>query len=172
MSNNCNYDGVNNNYRCRSCGNVECKECVEEIRQRRIWNTVRVPSSLYMMNLSALNVVGGVNNKPKAEYGNVNWNQMSDRAVPSVPISYVPTRGNSLKSSLTSNRPGGSAAGGIGVDVKHDSYARYLARKKGKNIKTNKTKIDTPKYGNKQFPYGIVRGCNLVPTPINIFIPS
>lgn len=165
MSNNCNTcsnTNTNNNinyYRYKKCDNIECKECVEEIRQRRIWNTVRVPSSLYMMNLSALNVVGGVNNKPKAEYGNVNWNQMSDRAVPSVPMSYVPTRGNSLKSSLTSNRPGGSAAGGIGVDVKHDSYARYLARK-GKNIKTNQTKLETPKYGNKQFPYGIVRGCN------------
>ena len=33
-----------------------------------------------------------------------------------------------------SNRPGSLSAKGIGVDLKHNSYARYLARKKGKTI--------------------------------------
>lgn len=166
MVNDCSVNDCSNvvvntlNYRCTSCRNEGCLDCNREIRQRRIWNTVRVPSSLYSMNLSALNVQGDANNKPKALYNNVNWNQMSDRAVPGVPTYYVPTRGNSLKRTLTSNRPGGSGPGGVGVDVKHDSYARYLARKKAKNIKTNQTLVETPKYGNKQFPYGIVRGCN------------
>jgi len=159
MSNDC--LNVNNLvYRCTSCRNEGCIECNAEIRQRRIWNTVRVPSSLYSMNLSTLNVMGGVNNKPIPQYNNVNWNQLSDRSVPSVSTYYVPTKGNSLKTSLTSNRPGGSGPAGVGVDVKHDSYQRYLLRKKAKNIKTNQTLVETPKYGNKQFPYGIIRGCN------------
>ena len=36
------------------------------------------------MNLQVQNVTGDSNNKPKAIYNFVNWNQSSDRAVPSV----------------------------------------------------------------------------------------
>jgi hypothetical protein len=143
-NNNCSSsnNNVNNNvYRCYSCNNKTCSNCNNEINQRRIWNTVRVPSSLYRMNLATLNVTGDINNKPKTIYGNVNWNQMSDRAVPSI----------------TKNKSGSI---GVGVDIKYNSYARYLARRKGKNIKTNKTHIEQPKYGNKEFPYGIIKGCN------------
>ena len=43
----------------------------------------------------------------------------------------VPTRGNSTKSTITANRPGAMTPGGQGVDVKHGSYHRYLAKKKG-----------------------------------------
>lgn len=43
----------------------------------------------------------------------------------------VPTRGNSTKSTITANRPGAMTPGGEGVDVKHGSYHRYLAKKKG-----------------------------------------
>ena len=46
----------------------------------------------------------------------------------------VPTRGNSLKSTITGNRPGAMTPGGQGVDVKHGSYDRYLAKKKGKIV--------------------------------------
>lgn len=162
MSNNCNNGYVvlpNVYYSCKSCGTENCSECVNDIRQRRIWNSVRVPSSLYSMNLSSLNVNGNLQNKPKLKYGNVNWNQMSDRAVPGIQLSYIPSRGNSLRGTLTSNKPGGSGPGGVGVDVKHDSYIRYLHRKKANNIKTNKKVIDIPKYGNKEFSYGIIRGC-------------
>ena len=43
----------------------------------------------------------------------------------------TPSKGNSVKSTLTSNIPGGSTPGGFGVDVKHGSYQRYLDKKKG-----------------------------------------
>ena len=57
----------------------------------------------------------------------------SDRALPSkLPTSTnVPTRGSSTRTTITSNKPGGMDPGGSGVDVKHGSYARYLAKKKG-----------------------------------------
>jgi hypothetical protein len=43
----------------------------------------------------------------------------------------APTRGNSTRSTITANKPGAMTPGGQGVDVKHGSYARYLAKKKG-----------------------------------------
>jgi hypothetical protein len=62
-----------------------------------------------------------------------NLRGQSDRALPSKYPAYtnVPTRGNSTKTSITSNKPGGMDPGGAGVDVKHGSYHRYLAKKKG-----------------------------------------
>ena len=74
------------------------------------------------MNLAALNVTGGANKYI------VNWNQSSDRAKPHVVVRNVPSRGNSTKYSLTRHRPGAQSAPGAGVDVKHGSYDRYLAR--------------------------------------------
>jgi hypothetical protein len=66
------------------------------------------------------------------------WNQMSDRIVPSVQKAVVPTGINSSSnrrhSSVTSSRPGCQAPGGIGCDIKHNSYDRYLNRLKGKKI--------------------------------------
>lgn len=43
------------------------------------------------------------------------------------------------QSSLTRDRPGSQAPGGSGVDIKHNSYARYLARLKGKRTPKNTT---------------------------------
>ena len=98
---------------------------------KRIENTVRVPSSEYTMNKSALNVYA----PPQSQFAYVNWNQMSDRAVPGVTRSNVPSHGNSTRSSLTRMRPGSMSAGGSkGVDMKHGSYDRYLARLKGKSV--------------------------------------
>jgi len=66
-------------------------------------------------------------------YSKNNLRGQSDRALPSTKPTYinVPTRGNSTKTTITSNKPGGMAPGGAGVDVKHGSYHRYLAKKKG-----------------------------------------
>jgi len=97
---------------------------------KRIENTVRVPSSEYTMNKSALNVY----TPPKSQFAFVNWNQMSDRAVPGITHSNVPSHGNSTKRSLTRMRPGSTSAAGKGVDMKHGSYDRYLARLKGKSV--------------------------------------
>jgi hypothetical protein len=109
------------------------------------------------MNIAALNVIDVSN-------GNVNfanWNQMSDRNLPSVQGAfhglYAPSRGSSTKSSLTRMRPGACAPGGKGVDIKHNSYARYLARRKATNIRTQTRNIaTTPLKGNKTQSYGIV----------------
>jgi hypothetical protein len=133
--------------RCRTCSTDEngnarssygLRGALREITQKRIWQTVRVQESLYLSNLAALTVVGGSDNYPIQGAGvtNLNWNQMSDRARPHTQIASVPSRGNSTKTTLTRNRPGASTPGGKGVDVKHGSYARYLARKKADNLKT------------------------------------
>jgi len=87
----------------------------------------------------------------------VNWNQMSDRVLPANQREIHPTRGNSLRTTLTSDRPGAGSPGGQGVDVKHDSYARYLNRKKASNLKTQTQDLaPTPLYGNKTQMTGLL----------------
>ena len=137
---------------------------IAEATQKKIWNVVRVPSSLYTMNIAALNVV----DMSGTGMNFTNWNQMSDRNLPSVQGAYrglyAPSRGNSTKTSLTRMRPGAGAPGGQGVDVKHNSYARYLARRKATNIRTQTRNVTnsgtlpsgTPLQGNKTRSYGIV----------------
>jgi len=57
----------------------------------------------------------------------------------------APTRGNSTRSTITANKPGAMTPGGQGVDVKHGSYHRYLAKKKGLLLtKPNPTQQDPP----------------------------
>ena len=91
----------------------------------------RAPSSVYTMNLGAFHVSGPNTNLPKAKYGMVFWNQSSDRNRPGVSTVWSTRQ-------RTRHRPGASGAGGVGVDIKHNSYDRYLARKKAGNLKTNK----------------------------------
>ena len=142
---------------CTGCGAFDCKDLFgsSDANQRRIWKSARVDSSLYTMNLAALTVVGGANNKPQTGQCNpgVNWNQSSDRAIASIETAYV-------SRNRTRHRPGGAGAAGPearGVDVKHNSYARYLARLKGKAVPTIKPDpIPTPQTGNKQYVFGIV----------------
>jgi hypothetical protein len=95
----------------------------------------------------------------RLQYGpNVNWNQRSDRQYASIQTAVHPSHGNSLRSSLTSDRPGTCAPGGRGVDIKHDSYARYLNRKKAGNLKTQGlyNRATTPIYGNKTYAINAV----------------
>jgi hypothetical protein len=115
-------------YRCRNCDtNLTSNVPADQYqRLKLIQNTVRVGSSLYTMNLGALTTSGG---NPT----NVSWNQMSDRAVASVQKSTVPTT-KSTRHSSTSSRPGGQNPGGIGCDIKHNSYERRLNRLKGKAL--------------------------------------
>ena len=97
-----------------------------------IQNTARVYSSLYSSNLGPLNAYKTPTN---ATYG-VCWNQMSDRPFPSIQRATIPTGTNSSMNrrhtSVTSSRPGCQTPGGKGVDIKHNSYDRYLNRLKGK----------------------------------------
>uniref|UniRef100_A0A6C0IKG1 Uncharacterized protein n=1 Tax=viral metagenome TaxID=1070528 RepID=A0A6C0IKG1_9ZZZZ len=167
---NCSYNTAQPSYNVAQC--VSCSSCQSdivcsaEITQKRIWNQVRIPSSLYAMNVSALtSAAERLQNGPC-----INWNQRSDRQNPSIQTAIHPSHGNSLKSSLTSNRPGTCAPGGVGVDIKHDSYARYLNRKKAGNLKTQNTKIATkPIYGNKTYAINAVTTsieCNCKPNNI------
>jgi hypothetical protein len=121
--------------------------------QRRIQNTVRVSQSEYLENLAGLNVF----TPAIAKYGFVNWNQGSDRAEPGRVQRNVPSHNaNSTKTSVTRMRPGSCSAAGQGVDIKHGSYARYLARIKGRGpYRTQLVPAPVPLEGNKTRKYGI-----------------
>lgn len=140
-------------------------------RLKLIQNTVRVQASLYVSNLGSLSAY----QKPTRYTHGVCWNQMSDRAVPSVQKAVIPTGSNSTlnrrHTSVTSSRPGCQAPGGVGCDIKHNSYDRYLNRLKGKG--PLKRGVIPPTFGapipfNPAFPiYGakttktsIVSGCD------------
>jgi len=121
--------------------------------QQKIWNTVRVPASEYTMNRAALNVYTA----PTLTTG-VNWNQYSDRAVAGVVHANVPSHASSTHRSITRCRPGSTSAPGAGVDVKHGSYDRYLARLKGKSVLRTQAPAKAaakPLEGNKTQNYGI-----------------
>jgi hypothetical protein len=101
-------------------------------RLKLIQNTVRVPASLYVSNLGPLSAY----KQPTNYTHGVCWNQMSDRPIPSVQKAVIPTGSNSAlnrrHTSVTSSRPGCQTPGGVGCDIKHNSYDRYLNRLKGK----------------------------------------
>jgi len=139
---------------CVHCSSCETDiGCSTVITQKRIWQQVRIPASLYAMNVGSLtSAAERLQNGPY-----VNWNQRSDRQNASMQTAVHPSHGNSLRSSLTRQRPGTCAPGGAGVDIKHDSYARYLNRKKAGNFKTQVTHIaSTPIYGNKTYAVNAV----------------
>ena len=151
---------------CKGCGSSNRQTAIPYVAnvptQKRIQHTVRVDGSEYTMNKGALTVY----TRPVATYQNVNWNQMSDRAVPGVVHRNVPSHGSSTRSSITRMRPGSMSApstaaaqGSKGVDMKHGSYDRYLAKLKGKKPLRTETQLSTanvvPQYGNKTRVFGI-----------------
>jgi hypothetical protein len=143
--------------RCIGCGDKDCNiTAYNTTVQKRIWKQVRVPSSLFMMAKSSAAVRGSSQNDPVLEYSYVNWNQSSDRSIPSVQKTIVKTHGNSTRQTLTSHRPGAGSPGGIGVDVKHGSYARYLARKKSGIVKSQQPTEYNPIRGNKTQSFGLL----------------
>jgi len=167
-------------YRWRSCDtNLNSNTAANRYQiQKRIQKTVRVDSSLYTANLAPFHVY----QKPTEKTQNVCWNQMSDRALPSYQPNIVPTGFyhslNNKHHSVTSSRPGGQNPGGLGVDIKHNSYDRYLNRLKGKGPLRREPIPDSlaapqikfnpayPVYGAKVMKTSIITGCNCpVPTP-------
>lgn len=142
--------------------------------QKIIQRTVRIDSSQYTMNLGAL----ASYQKPIKLNAYVPWNQMSDRAVPSVQKAVTGSgtnvlSGNSTKRTITRLRPGAMSPGGVGCDIKHNSYERYLNRIKAKGplrrgvippvfdsfniIQFNRA---NPIYGGKIMKTNIVAGCD------------
>jgi len=145
------------------------------LRLKQMQNTVRVASSLYIANKASLTVYKKPISDPNQGYYGVCWNQMSDRPIPSVQRATIPTGYNTTASkrttSVTSSRPGCQTPGGVGCDIKHNSYERYLNRLKGKGpvrrgpvpqnfggpIPFNRA---LPVYGGKTMKTSIVTGCD------------
>jgi len=134
-------------YRKRTCdSNLTSNNPANQYQKLKlIQNTVRVPSSIYTMNLGALNVYQKPTSGLQPIYndgsiyvtgGGANWNQMSDRKSPHTQVAVTASgstyHGSSTKRTITRARPGAGCPGGIGVDIKHNSYDRYLNRLKGK----------------------------------------
>ena len=155
-----------------TCDDANVVAATQYQRLKVIQNTVRIAASLYTANKGPLSAY----RKPLEELHKVNWNQMSDRPVPSVQHATVPTGfANSLNNrhhSVTSSRPGCQTPGGVGCDIKHNSYERYLNRIKGKGplrrghtavIVVDKQSIPFncafPVYGGKTTKTNIVSGC-------------
>ena len=171
---------------CRGCNhNLASNDPASQYqRQKLIQKTVRVQSSLYTMNLAGLSGY----QKPLTKYQlieqagtpyyappGVNWNQMSDRASPANQLTKVASgssyHSSSTKHSITRDRPGAMSPGGIGVDIKHNSYERRLLRLKGKSVL--RRGVIPPNYGdpipfNKAYPVyggkiiktGIINNCD------------
>jgi hypothetical protein len=148
-------------YRCRNCDtNLTSSAPADQYqRLKLIQNTVRVPSSVYTMNLGALSAYA----KPTDATQGVCWNQMSDRPVPSV-----------QKSTRTSSRPGGQNPGVKGCDIKHNSYERRLNRLKGNALLKRgpvpanfgypvASTRSNPVSGGKTMKTNIVSGCACSP---------
>lgn len=161
-------------YRCRNCDTKlnSNTPAAQYQKQKLIQNTVRIDASQYTMNLGSL---AGFQN-PNIRRGNVPWNQMSDRAEPSLQKATA-NGGNTIGSSSTRNsivrlRPGSMSPGGVGCDIKHNSYERYLNRLKGKSPLRRGVVPPTfgleeipfnrafPIYGGKIMKTSIVTGCN------------
>lgn len=173
---------------CRGCNNnLAANNPASRYQKNKIiWKTVRVPSSIYTDSIGALNVYQKPEDKFQLiENGSayiaspgVNWNQMSDRKQPHIQkvVTASGLTGNSLKRSIVRQRPGALSPGGIGVDIKHNSYYRYLARIKGKAplrrgyvppiAGSNYIPFNPafPVYGGKVFKTSIINNCNC---PIN-----
>jgi len=142
----CTVENIVHPTQCTTC----CSNCdLDTPTQQRIQNTVRVPTGQYLDNLASLTVRGDGLNRPLSQYNYVNQSQASDR------------REFSSQRQLANPRlrPGKLAPGGVGVDVKHNSFARILARKKAENIRTDSTSSNAL-MGNKRKTFGIVNQDN------------
>jgi len=110
--------------------------------QKLIQNQVKVPASQYTNTLAALSI-----NNENLSNNNKSWHNASDRQHP---------HGLKNPSNKTSINPN------FGVDIKHNSYDRYLGRKKSQYLKTEPeaTPLLIPSMGNKTRKFGVVYNNN------------
>ena len=155
---------------CRECsGNyflnnvIDCKSCIDNkshnsfITQKKIQKQTGVAESTYINNLVPYEVTKNQNNY-KFDKNNVLKlaKNNSDRLYLSNSMSNLSSYSinrntSSLKGSKTSLKPGSLAPGGIGVDSKHASYDRHLAKLKAKNLKPRESSNATKAIqGNKK----------------------
>lgn len=170
---------------CRGCNqNLAGKDPASQYqRQKLIQKTVGVYASLYTANLAGLAGYERPLNIPQIVKQNgseffvpprVYWNQMSDRSRPANQVAVTASGStyhtSSTRHTITRQRPGAMSPGGVGVDIKHNSYERYLNKIKGKG--PFRRGVIPPDYGvpipfNRAFPvYGgkvvktaIINGC-------------
>ena len=161
-------------YNCNGCIDGSCSVALKALqldtKNKVITNLVRIPASLYTNNLES--VVASHDlfaNLTEGYIGQPGGSQSSDRArFSGSKLTFnrtVPSRGNSTKRSQTSMRPGSQAPGGIGVDVKHNSYQRYLLKKKGlyalqgvETLGKNNKRIENNKYRKGE----VIAGCKCI----------
>ncbi len=154
------------------------------LKQQLIFGSKYRDSSFYDMNLAALTAytppsqteqIVTQNDTPYYVPPNTYWNQQSDRPFPAnqkaVTASGSTYHSSSTKHSIMRMRPGAMSPGGKGVDIKHNSYNRYLNKLKGSAplrqgpippnfglpIPFNRA---YPIYGGKTFKVGLIAQCN------------
>lgn len=137
-SNNLNYVNSKNIFNIKIPQSVHIDPSNIIQRQKQMQNVVRTYSSNYTMNLASLHVNNNQNidcsKDPRGKYN------ASDRV-----------------------KPHGTGKN-VGIDIKHNSYDRYLARKKSNYLKTDKNDETITKYGNyiKTKKFGIVNSSKCV----------
>ena len=106
--------------------------------QKEIQNQLHTSSSNYTEVISSLNISKDINNSSSKKP----WHNASDRAQPHGQIS------TNVNTSQKENK---------GLDIKHNSYSRYLAKKKSGTLKTQKTQTiePIPLKGNKTKYYSL-----------------
>ena len=154
---------------CKSCctGNCSGSSINNENIEKIIQNQVRVSQSQLLDVKGAITIGADYLDTSANPSVSHPFQNMSDRREPHGLLhTNVPTRGNSLRSSITSNKPGSMAPGGKGVDVKHGSYARYLGKLKAPYLSRTETTIldnNTNIINNKQHRFSLVNAnckCN------------
>ena len=143
---------------CDNC--VDLTSAYSVITQKRIQRTVRTSASAYTESLVPQHVFDPALLLPSGSGGGsaIPWNQASDRAVAGIVSRNVPSRGtSSAHCSITRARPGATSAPGSGVDIKHGSYARYLAKLKGRTVARPCAPVPAvaPLRGNKTQYYSV-----------------
>ena len=123
-SNNLNYSNANSLFNIKIPQSVHIDPSNVVQRQKQMQKVVRTYSSNYIMNLGSLYTNSDNLNSSNVNRGNRN---ASDR--------------------LIAHGKGKNA----GIDVKHGSYDRYLARKKSGYLKTDANDATLPNYGNNYY---------------------
>ena len=111
--------------------------------QKEIQNQLHTSCSNYTQVISSLNIAQDINNSISKKP----WHNASDRTQAHGQISI------NVKTSQKENK---------GVDIKHNSYERYLARKKSTTLKTQNTQSiqPLPLRGNKTKYYSLTTQTN------------
>ena len=158
---------------CRSCGGDCSGNCPKnsfnaESVSRQIQNQAGVSQSQMIGVKDAFYIGGDKIQSIKKNPALKPYNNLSDRSTAHIVklSSVIPTRGDSVSRSVTSNKPGSMGPGGTGVDVKHGSYARYLGKLKASNIGPDGKSVsqsqtipgarNRPAVNNKQYRFSII----------------